>query len=187
MTTTSSTMPGTVTRYWGTAVAIANLDISGIIRPGLGDSFGPSGTSYEDVPISVVVADEQALREQFLTSMNALAQAQDAEPVANVDVTVHVWRQGYDLPAMAYQEDFVGWCYLATSPAPQHSESGSLSFADPRAGAAMTAMPGLPWGRQVMIRPRPGAHAAVPGWLTCSVVPVEHDQYAVVAIAKSAR
>lgn len=38
-----------------------------------------------------------------------------------------------------------------------------------------------------MIRPIPGAHAAVPGWLTCSVVPVEARQYAVVAVARSVR
>jgi hypothetical protein len=185
--TTATTVPGTVTRYWGTCVVIADIDITGIIRPGLADSFGPAGDSYEDVPASIVVADEHALRQEFIASMNSLAKAQGAKPVTDVDITVQVWRQGYDLPATAYAEEFVGWCYLATSPAPQHSESGSLSFADPRAGSAMTAMPGLPWGRQVMIRPQPGAHVAVPGWLTCSVVPVEHDQYAVVAIAKSVR
>jgi hypothetical protein len=185
--TTSTIVPGTVARYWGTGVVIAEIDITGIIRPGLADSFGPAGNSYEDVPASIVVADEPALRQEFIASMNALAEAQEAPPVADVNVTVQVWRQGYDLPATAYPDEFVGWCYLVTSPAPQHSESGSLSFADPRAGSAMTAMPGLPWGRQVMIRPQPGAHVAVPGWLTCSVVPVEHDQYAVVAIAKSVR
>jgi len=187
MTTATAAVPGTVTRYWGTPIVMANLDITGIIRPELADSFGPAGKSYEDIPLGVVVADEHALREEFLTSMNSLAKTQGADPVTDIDLTVHVWRQGYDLPATGYPEDFVGWCYLATSPAPQHSESGSLSFADPRAGAEMTAMPGLPWGRQVMIRPQPGAHVAVPGWLTCSVVPVEHDQYAVITIAKSVR
>lgn len=187
MTTAIESVPSTVTRYWGTPIAIADINLAGIIRPGLAESFGPAGNSYEDIPLSVVVDDQPALREEFLTSMNSLAQAQGVEPVTSVDITVHIWRQGYDMPAIGYAEDFVGWCYLATSPAPQHSESGSLSFADPRAGAEMTAMPGLPWGRQVMIRPRPGAHVAVPGWLTCSVVPVEHGQYAVVAIAKSVR
>ena len=184
---TAATISGTVSRYWGTGLVIADIDLSRIIRPGSTDSFGPAGKNYEDIPVNVVVADEDALRDEFILSMNTLAEDLGAPSVTEVEIGVHVWRQGYDVPATAYQEDFVGWCYLATSPAPQHSESGSLSFADPRAGSAMTAMPGLPWGRQVMIRPQQGAHVAAPGWLTCSVVPVEHGQYAVVAIAKSVR
>lgn len=187
MTNTTMTRPDTVTRYWGTGLVIADLDISGIVRPELADSVGPEGNSYEDVSASIAIADERAMRQEFSASMDQLAESQGKPPITDIDVTVQVWRHGYDLPSAAYSEEFVGWCYLATSPAPQHSESGSLSFADPRAGSAMTAMPGLPWGRQVMIRPQPGAHVVVPGWLTCSVVPVEHGQYAVVAIAKSVR
>ncbi len=34
-----------------------------------------------------------------------------------------------------------------------------LNLTDPRAGSALTAMPGLPWGRQFVIRPAVGAHA----------------------------
>ncbi len=55
-----------------------------------------------------------------------------------------MWRAGYDLPATAYAEDFVGWCFLASSPAPAHSESGAIAIADPRAGSALTAMPPAP-------------------------------------------
>jgi hypothetical protein len=43
-------------------------------------------------------------------------------------------------------------------------------------------MPGLPWGRQF---PVPGAHAVASGWLTCSVVPLEHHQHLTVAAAVS--
>lgn len=177
-----------VTRHWGTGVVIDALDLTGIMRGNLAD-VAPvlADASFAQVPASSVIADEAALRAQFLASINALAAAQGAPAVEEVDLQVQVWRAGYDLPATSYDADFVAWCFLSTSPAPQHSESGAIAFADPRAGSAMTAMPGLPWGRQVMIRPTPGAHAAVPGWLTCSVVPVEEGQYALVAVATSAR
>ncbi|WP_207944484.1 hypothetical protein, partial [Actinomadura rubrisoli] len=51
----------------------------------------------------------------------------------------------------------------------------------------LTPMPGRPWGRHLMIRPLPGAHIAVPGWLTSSVIPVEHGQHVLVAIASTVR
>jgi hypothetical protein len=46
-------------------------------------------------------------------------------------------------------------------------------------------MPGLPWGRQFVIRPVAGAHAVVPGWLTCSIVPLEAGQQITVAASAS--
>jgi len=63
---------------------------------------------------------------------------------------------------------------------------GSLrphTHSDPRAGSAMTAMPGLPFGRQFIVRPVPGACAVVPGWLTSSVIPLEPRQRITIAIA----
>ncbi len=177
----------TVSRHWGTGVVISDADLAGILRDDLAGAGGPSGAAFEQVPPSAVLADEEALKAQFLASMNAVATAQGTAAVEQVEIDVQVWQGGYDLPATSYPADVVGWCFLATSPTPQHSESGALALADPRAGSALTAMPGLPWGRQLMVRPTPGAHAAAPGWLTCSVVPVEEGQYAVVAVASSTR
>jgi hypothetical protein len=118
--------------------------------------------------------------------MNALATAQDVPKVTACEVAIQVWRNGYDQPAFSRQARYAGWTFLAASPAPQHSESGCLAFADPRAGSAGTAMPGLPWGRQFIVTPLPGNHTVVPGWLTCSVVPLEHGQHITVAVAESA-
>lgn len=177
----------TVSRHWGTGVVISDLDLAGILRDDLDRIGGPTGPMFEQVPAGSVLLNENALKAQILASMNAVATAQGTAAVDQVDIDVQIWRRGYDLPATSYPADVVGWCYLATSPTPQHSESGALALADPRAGSALTAMPGLPWGRQLMIRPTPGAHAAAPGWLTCSVVPVEEGQYAVVAVASSTR
>ncbi|MBC6457095.1 hypothetical protein [Actinomadura sp. HBU206391] len=177
---------GGVSRYWGTPVTIDELPLAQIISDGL-DQIGPDGVAFEVITPSSVLVDEASLKAEFLASLNSLADAQGAPPVENVELEVQVWRRGHDQPATGHPGEFVGWCFLATSPAPAHSESGALAFADPRAGSAMTAMPGLPWGRQVMIRPTPGAHAAVPGWLTTSVVPLERGQFAVVAVASSVR
>ncbi|MFI9597887.1 hypothetical protein [Nonomuraea sp. NPDC052265] len=66
-----------------------------------------------------------------------------------------------------------------------HEQSGAIAVEDPRSGCAMVAMPGLPWGRAVMIAARQGAHLAVPGWLTHFVVPVEKGQGVIVAKALS--
>lgn len=177
----------TVSRHWPTGVVIDDVDLTGIVDDRLVGDLRADGVPFERLVPSAVIADQAALTAEFLTSMNALAQGQGTARVRAVELEVEVWRAGYDLPATAYAAEFVGWCFLASSPAPAHSESGAIAIADPRAGSALTAMPGLPWGRQVMIRPIPGAHAAVPGWLTCSVVPVEAGQYAIVAVARSVR
>ena len=115
--------------------------------------------------------------------MNDLARADEAVPVTEIDLTVQAWRNGYDEPAFATPARYAAWAYLAASDAPAHSESGCLAFSDPRAGSAMTAMPGLPFGRQFIVRPVPGACAVVPGWLTSSVIPLEPRQHITIAIA----
>jgi hypothetical protein len=115
--------------------------------------------------------------------MNDLARADGAAPVAELDITVQAWRNGYDEPAFATPARYAAWVYLAASEAPRHSESGCLAFSDPRAGSAMTAMPGLPFGRQFIVRPVPGACAVVPGWLTSSVIPLEPRQHITVVVA----
>lgn len=176
-----------VTRHWPTGVVVAEIPLGGILAAADPPGPGAAGGPFEVVDTRSVVADLPALEAEFLASMNSLAAAVGSPPVQNVDLQVQLWRAGYDQPATSYAADWVAWCFLATSPAPQHSESGALALADPRAGSALTAMPGLPWGRQLMIRPTPGAHATAPGWLTCSVVPVEEGQFAVVAVATSVR
>jgi hypothetical protein len=178
--------PNAVTGHWGTPMIIGDIPLDGLLRDSI-DQIGIDGEPFEAIPAGHVVADGAALKAAIQASLNALAIEQGAPPVTDATIEVQVWRHGYDEPAAGHPAEFVAWCYLSASAAPAHTESGALSFADPRAGSAMTAMPGLPWGRQVMIRPVPGAHAAAPGWLTTSVVPLERGQYAVVAIATSVR
>jgi hypothetical protein len=183
MTTTAPATAGTVTRYWKTGLVISQADLTGIIPP------GPAAPADDGQRCQVLPAGSvpglDLLREQFLASMNALAAAEDVPAVTGCQVEIQVWRGGYDQPAFSSQARYAGWTILAASPAPEHSESGCLAFADPRAGSAATAMPGLPWGRQFLLTARPGAHAVVPGWLTCSVVPLERHQHVTVATALS--
>jgi len=174
-----------VERHWGTHVVIDHIDLTGIAVPGLA-APGPSGPSIEHVDPAGVLADEAALRAALLTSMAAVSAGQGFPLPTGLTMDIQAWRGGYDLPATSYGADVIAWCFLAAVD-PQHEESGAIALADPRAGSALTAMPGLPWGRQIMIRPTAGAHAAAPGWLTCSVVPVEKGQSALVAVATSIR
>jgi hypothetical protein len=174
----------TISRYWKTGLIISQADITGLVTSDPGDA-APGGGRCVLIPAGSAGIDLAAIRELFLSSMNALADADDAPSVRNCEVTVQVWRDGYDQPAFASQSRYTGWTVLAASAAPEHSESGCLAFADPRAGSAGTAMPGLPWGRQFLMTPVPGAHAVVPGWLTCSVVPLEQGQHLTVAVAAS--
>ena len=184
-TITATPAAGTVTRYWKTGIIITQADLTGIL------SADPAGIALEGQDRCLTVAPASVpglptLREQFLDSMNTLAAAENAPEVTSCHVEIEVWRNGYDQPAFSRQARYAGWTILAASPAPRHSESGCLAFADPRAGSAGTAMPGLPWGRQFIVTPLPRNHAVVPGWLTCSVVPLEHGQHITVAVALSA-
>jgi len=185
MTIATLTTTGTVTRYWKTGLVITYADLTGIITADPALTADPGGREGCRVLPPASVPGLEALEEQFLASMNALAAAEDAPEVTGCQVEIQVWRNGYDRPAFSVQARYAGWTTLAASPAPEHSESGCLAFADPRAGSAGTAMPGLPWGRQFLVTPVPGAHAVVPGWLTCSVVPLERHQHITVAAAFS--
>jgi hypothetical protein len=173
-----------VTRHWKTGLIISQVNLSGIINADPAAEADNDGTRCQVLPPGSLPGLD-LLRGHFLTSMNALANAEDAPGVTGCHAEVQIWRDGYDQPAFSSQARYAGWTILAASPAPGHSESGCLAFADPRAGSAGTAMPGLPWGRQFLLTPVPGAHATVPGWLTCSLVPLEHGQHITIAVAYS--
>jgi hypothetical protein len=182
MTTDTMAASGTVTRYWKTGLIITQASLTGIITTDPATAADADGERCQVLPPGSVPGLD-LLEAHFLASMNALAAAEAAAEVTGCRVEIQVWRDGYDQAAFSSQARYAGWTVLAASPAPEHSESGCLAFADPRAGSAGTAMPGLPWGRQFLLTPVPGAHAVVPGWLTCSVVPLEHDQHITVAVA----
>lgn len=182
MTITETALVGTVTRYWKTGVIIGHISLDGIIDGDPADAVPASGGRCQPLPLTAVPGIA-TLREQLLTAMNDLARADEAAPVTEIDLAVQAWRNGYDEPAFATPARYAAWAYLAASAAPAHAESGCLAFSDPRAGSAMTAMPGLPFGRQFIVRPVPGACAIVPGWLTSSVIPLEPRQRITIAIA----
>lgn len=182
MTITETVPAGTVTRYWKTAVIIGSLSLDGITDGDPAAAVPASGERCQLLPLTAVPGIAR-LREQLLASMNDLARAGDAAPVTEIDLTARVWRNGYDEPAFATLARYAAWVYLAASDIHAHAESGCLAFSDPRAGSAMTAMPGLPFGRQFIVRPVPGACAVVPGWLTSSVIPLEPRQHITIVIA----
>ncbi|TYB42392.1 hypothetical protein [Actinomadura chibensis] len=178
-----------VRQHWGTPVAFATLDPAGLLSPSAA-AIGADGPPVESVPPGEAVTDPEALAAQFRASFDALAAAHGpglASPVGRVDVAVRIWRHGHAAPAAAHPADMVGWWVLDASPAPAHSESGALAFADPRDGTEAAALPGRPWGRRLLVRPVPGAHVAVPGWLAAAVMPVARGQHVLVAVASTVR
>lgn len=177
----------TVLQQWGSPLLVGDLDLAPLVNAEALADVMSAGPRLETADETGLLADPDGLKAEFLASFTELAQAEGRDAPAGVDLTVQVWRGGYDLPSAGFAADYVGWCFLNDGAGRAHDESGAVSVADPRAGSAMTAMPGLPFGRQVIIRHRRGAHMAVPGWLTCSVVPVEAGQSAIVAFATSRR
>lgn len=173
---------------WGTSVLVGNVDLDGIVRPGLTATAPPGaagGTACREVAADEVLDDPRGLARLFAEAMDAAAGREGA--AGAVDVTVQVWEAGHGVPAEARPAEWAGWCYLAATPAPAAHESGCLALADPRPASDQTAVPGLPWGRAVLARPARGVMVVAPGWLTTSVVPVENGQRLIVAIAASAR
>lgn len=67
-----------------------------------------------------------------------------------------------------------GWCYLSPGSA-EGDDSGAVCLLDPRAGSANVSVPGLPWGRPIVVRPGVGVAVLCPSWLGWSVLPVVAD------------
>lgn len=88
----------------------------------------------------------------------------------------HETRQhGDEHTGLAAEGDISGWIVLDCSIYGE-SEAGSLQVIDPRAGSEMVAVPGLPWGRPLILAPKPGAFMVLPGWHIVSAVPLLPNQ-----------
>ncbi len=172
---------GGVAHHWATPILLGTIDLTDqrVTPPPAAE-----GQPVQAIPPGAALADPDVLASALLASVNQLAEANGDGPYSAVDLRVELWDAGYDAPAVSYPADYVAWCVLAVSGG-RHDESGAITLADPRTGSNLTAVPGLPWGRQIILRPQPGAHLAIPGWLTSAVAPVEDGQQVLVAIATS--
>ncbi|MDH6629431.1 hypothetical protein M2271_007267 [Streptomyces sp. LBL] len=191
----------TVTRLWETACAVRTIDLAPITRI---RDIPIDGPQQEFVPLDTLLSDPEALRAEFAASMDELDEEYgrrggvpsyavademrliEAAPRGReIKMTGQVWRRGFELPQYCSPSDLLGWCFLHATE-PRHEDSGSVALLDPRAGSEGTAMPGLPWGREVTFRPAPGLLTVGPGWLTSTVRPVEDGQAVVVVVASAA-
>ncbi|MGN5633249.1 hypothetical protein [Streptomyces sp. AC154] len=178
----------TVQHVWSTAVLVRELRVRSLIRESP-TRTRPDGQPHTQLPAEDLVHDISSLRGEILGAMQQLyGRATESgprvRPVTGVDIVAEVWRAGYELPMMASEGDWLCWIVLEAS-VPQHEESGVIAVYDPRAGSGMTASPGLPWGRQLSLRPVQGLMAVVPGWLTSAVQPIEDNQVVTVLRASS--
>ncbi|MER8103249.1 hypothetical protein [Kitasatospora sp. NPDC094016] len=179
----------TVTRHWGCTVLSHQHSLAGLVRPAASALHQGDGP-WTQLPLTDLIADEAGLYELFRTGMGVLSDAGtgggfSGRRPGGIDLSLQVWNAGYELPQSSTPGDFIGWLFLEATE-PNHIDSGTVAVYDPRAGSAMTAMPGLPWGRQLTVRPRPGNLTIVPGWLTNAVQPVEEGQSITVVVATSA-
>lgn len=176
MTTAQTT---TVTHLWETSLLVQEPDLDDILRLRVNLLDQGSGPCT-DLPLSAAVRDENLLTGTLSIAMRQLqerdeARGVDTAPITGVTCRLMVWRGGYEAPVLDTPGSYAAWLFLQAV-APAHKDSGSLAIYDPRAGAAMHAVPGLPWGRQFTVRPRAGTLAVVPGWLTSALMPVEEGQ-----------
>ncbi|GAA4626830.1 hypothetical protein GCM10023196_036680 [Actinoallomurus vinaceus] len=190
MTPTAPPSQGAVTRLWATPAAVQTIDLAPIVwNDGVRDHLTTAGPACETVPPRTVLTDTDALEQLFLDTMTMLATrtADTGAPTRAPDtvaLTAQVWRGGHENPMAACAADYCGWCVLAATQ-PASEGSGDMAILDPRAGCAMTAAPGLPWGRALAFRPQPGGLLVIPGWLTSSVRPLERRQTIIVVAAES--
>jgi hypothetical protein len=172
-----------VAHLWTTSLLIANLDPHEILdRPAI-----PNGREQREVLPGDDVRDA-VLAEVFAAAATRFTGVHLS--ASTVRVTVEIWRNAYEVPVATPSTEWAGWYYLTANPAPEkpdatglHPDSGAVTFHDPRGGAALVTMPGLPWGRDLTVRARPGNLVIAPGWLTYSVIPLAPGQVVIAALA----
>ncbi|MFG3133474.1 hypothetical protein ACGFZU_37990 [Streptomyces tendae] len=76
------------------------------------------------------------------------------------------------IPIRASRADLCAWLWISQDGEKDTDESGSIHLHDPRAGAHLTVLPGLPWGRPAVLAPAPGTAVLWPGWLSWTLLPL---------------
>lgn len=81
------------------------------------------------------------------------------------------------IPMRASRADWSAWIWTGAHGVPTTEESGCVHLHDPRAGANLTVLPGLPWGRPAILHPAPGTIVIWPGWLTWTLLPISEGHH----------
>lgn len=178
-----------VSRLWPTTIALAHVPVESHLATDIPAVDQLAGTSASDaISISQVVQDPEGLASLFVRSMQDLDLAGTSfaaeGAIERANLRAEVWGPGFAQPILTSPARYLGWYVLASSRS-EHVDSGTICVMDPRAGCDRTAVPGLPWGRHLMVSPKAGSFLVIPGWLTSSVLPFERDQFALVISASS--
>jgi hypothetical protein len=86
----------TVEKHWDTGLVLDAIDLTGILRDPLPAGLGQGADPVQDLPAGLVIAGPEALKAEFLASMNALAEAHSDAPVTEA---VLPWRSPIRAPA----------------------------------------------------------------------------------------
>lgn len=166
---------------WVTQIAFAGLNPQNLLEP-LPD--WPEGVATsQQLPIESI-GQRDGIRSAFAEAAIALgSQTNEGCSISRIELRVERWRSGYEAPAITSDADYLGWLVVRGRVA-EHSDAGTIALLDPRAGSNMVAVPGIPWGRPLVIAPRSGNLVVHPSWIVCSVLPLDPGQEAVVVRAE---
>lgn len=173
----SRNVSSNILSLWDTPVTLGSLkSFPQEFSEQIFDKSGEYNVNLENPKIweSELIKISRDIMKSWTSSVNS-----NTSEVDMISLSIEKWNQGFEIPAYASREDIHGWLFLDGKPA-SHSDSGTVCIIDPRAGSDMCAVPGLPWGRPLILAPNPGAFAVVPGWMTSSVLPLEPGQESLV-------
>jgi hypothetical protein len=96
------------------------------------------------------------------------------EAMRDLPLKVARWLRGYAVPLSRTTQTW-RLIFCLEAPSPPVAESGALVLHDPRTGDANVSIPGLPFGRPLVLTPAVGLLLITPGWLALSVMPIDQD------------
>lgn len=165
---------------WATEVLLGRIDVQPFLNERIRGLAARTGRPIDELDMRQYLDETSPLEALWTDMFTHLHRASGGTAdVSRVELKLEVWRRGYEDPVLTTKRDYMGWLFLHGTVA-RHSDSGTVAILDPRTASSMSAVPGLPWGRSLVLRPLSGSLGIVPGWLTASVLPLEADQTAIV-------
>lgn len=163
---------------WATDVAFASVEVDEmlLVNP---EPISRSFTRFEAQDLLRAPSAVASLFEQAAAVI-------DPTPTMSVRLHVERWNAGFEDPMVTTSADYFGWLFLHGDVA-AHSDAGTVAILDPRCGSNMVAVPGIPWGRPLVLAPKPGTLVVAPSWLTAAVLPLDPGQQVLVVRAEITR
>lgn len=159
---------------WSTHVAFAAFDAERIVTSALTERLATHSETYTALEAPEYLTDATELSDRFAWAASSIL-GLGSPTACQIQLSLELWGPGYEAPVLLGAADATGWAFLLGSPA-DHSDAGTVAVIDPRAGSNMVPVPGMPWGRPLVVAPVPGTLTTIPSWLMASVLPLDPNQ-----------